>query len=216
MAELTEQELWVIKVYFGARGFGPHRILDIRLYLQRLSFHYGEQVISSLIEKKVLSKSPDGVSVKFTEYGIGLYEATVRAQEKWEAEPIAKVSVSDQGEVLIRAGDTYLANQLLREIFGSAQKEVAVIDPYVDAPLLDLLAPLGEKKVGIRIVTADNILGASATAKNAMLAYKAFRTSYSTAEMRTHTGARTPRAPAPRRRDCPRTPGCCRSGRPGR
>jgi len=188
MAELTEQELWVIKVYFGARGFGAHRILDIRLYLQRLSFRYGAHVINSLVEKKVLSKSPDGVSVKFTDYGLGLYGATVRAQEKWETEPIAKISVSDQDEVLIRAGDTYLANHLLREIFAGARKEVAVIDPYVDAPLLDLLAPLGEKKLGIRIVTSDNILGASATAKNAMLAYKAFRTSYSTAEMRTHTG----------------------------
>src|SRR5262249_17237922 len=62
MAELTERELLVIRVYFETCGFSAHRILDIRLYLQRLSFHYAEQVIDSLIEKNVLSKSPDGLS----------------------------------------------------------------------------------------------------------------------------------------------------------
>jgi len=188
MAELTKQELWVIQVYFETHGFRAHRILDIRLYLQRLSFRYAEQVIDSLIEKNVLSKSPDGISVKFTDYGVGLYRATVRAQDQWEAEPIAKVSVSNQDEVLIRAGDMYLANHLLREIFVGVGKEVAVIDPYVDAPLFDLLAPLAEKQLGIRIVTSNNILGTGATQKNALLAYKAFRASYPTAEMKTHIG----------------------------
>jgi len=188
MAELSEKELWVIQVYFETRGFGAHRILDIRLYLHRLSFSYAEQVIGSLIEKNVLSKSPDGVSVKFTDYGLGLYRATVQAQKQWEAEPIAKVSVSNQDEVLIRAGDMYLANHLLREIFVSVGKEVAVIDPYVDAPLFDLLASLAEKQLGIRIVTSNDILGTGARQKNAMLAYKAFRASYPTAEMKTHTG----------------------------
>ena len=188
MAELTEKELWVIQVYFGSRGFGRHRILDICRELSRLSFHYSEEIIESLIRKNVLSKSPDGMQVKFTDYGLGLFRATERSQDQWEAEPIAKVSVSNQDEVLIRAGDLYLANHLLREIFAGVRKEVAVIDPYVDAPLFDLLAPLAEKNLGIRIVTSDNILGASATAKNAMLAYKSFRTSYPTAGMKTHTG----------------------------
>jgi hypothetical protein len=186
MAELTEQELWVIQVYFETHGFSAHRIVDIRLYLQRLSFRYAKQVIDSLIEKNVLSKSPNGISVKFTDYGVGLYRATVRAQTQWEAEPIAKVSVSNQDEVLIRAGDMYLANHLLREIFVGVGKEVAVIDPNVDAPLFDLLAPLAEKQLGIRIVTSNNILGTGATQKNALLAYKAFRASYPTAEMKTH------------------------------
>jgi hypothetical protein len=169
-------------------GVGLYRIVNVLHGLQQLGFGEGRQIINSLIEKKVFEKSPDGTGIKFTDYGLGLFRATAGAQAKWESEPIAKVSPSNQDEVLIRAGDAYLANHLLREIFGGIRKEVAVIDPYVDVPLFDLLAPLGEQNLGIRIVTSDNILGVDATAKNAMLAYKTFRTSYPTAEMRTHAG----------------------------
>lgn len=188
MAELTKDELWVIRVYFGSRGFGHHRILDIRRYLQQLGFHHGEQVIESLLATKVLDRSPDGESVKFTDYGVGLYRATIGAQEKWESEPYAKVAVSNQDEVLIRAGETYLANHLLREIFADVRKEVAVIDAYVDTPLFDYLMPLGDQKRGIKIITSDKILALTSAAKSAMLAYKAFRTQYPTAEMRTIAG----------------------------
>ena len=55
-------------------------------------------------------------------------------------------------------------------------------------PTVDYLAPLGDKRLSIRIITLDNILGTGANAKNAMLAYKSFRTQYPSAEMKTVTG----------------------------
>src|SRR5262249_48246553 len=110
--------------------------------LQQLGFGEGRQVINSLIEKNVFQKSPHGTGIKFTAYGLGLFRAATGAQEKWESDTIAKISVAAHDEVMIRAGDTYLANHLLREIFSAVHKEVAVIDTYVDATFFDYLLPL--------------------------------------------------------------------------
>lgn len=137
-----------------------------------------------MIKKRVLSVSPDGVSVKFTDYGIELYRAAVNAQEEWDSQPIIKVETLDHDQLLIRAGETFRANRILREILAKVREEVAVIDPYVGAPLFDLLMPLGGR-VLIRVLRSNRVTGADAWAKGAILAYNAFKAQYESTEMRT-------------------------------
>ena len=75
MGELSKDEIWFIQVYFERRGFyGAHNISDIDLHMMRIySFHRSQDIISSLLKKRVLGISPDKTEVKFTDYGLELF-----------------------------------------------------------------------------------------------------------------------------------------------
>ena len=94
MAELTRDEFWLINVYFQqyAGINGAHRVHDIIRAMQNLSCGNARQLLDSLIEKQVLSRSPDGNQVKFTDYGLELYCAMDAEQNEWENAPVIKIS----------------------------------------------------------------------------------------------------------------------------
>jgi hypothetical protein len=170
MAELTEEEFWLITVYFkNHRGFaGSHRIPDITLYMMRLSCYDAEQIINSLVTKKVLSVSPDKQMVKFTDYGVELYTSMVSAQTKWENQPIIRISNVDRDQLLIRAGETFLANRVLRDILGQVQSELCIIDAFLGADIFDLIEDINPR-IKARIITSTR------STKATLSAYKAFK-----------------------------------------
>src|SRR5215475_9201942 len=133
MAELTPNEIWFIKVCFkNRRGLsGSHRITDIQTDMQYILRGDSLPTLHTLIKKKVLNLSPDERQVKFTDYGIELYKAMEREQEDWEKQSIIKISNLDREEILIRAGETFRANRVLREILQKVRLELHVIDPYL-------------------------------------------------------------------------------------
>lgn len=180
MAQLTQDEFWMIQVYFEHRfGFtGSHDIFDIDREMMRLHFFEGRQVIMSLIEKNVLSISPDRNKVKFTDYGIELFHSMLRAQEEWHAQPIVRVSDLERDQILVRAGETFKGNRVLRGIFGRANRELCMIDPYVGTPLFDLLESFAPR-VSIRIITSERLKPA------VIRTYSAFRGQFAQTEMRT-------------------------------
>lgn len=178
MAELSKQEFWVIEVYFEDRGFyGSHRIIDIKLYLSRLSFGNADNIIQSLIEKKVLSPSPDGNMVKFTDYGLELYSSMVKTQHEWEKADVIKVSNIEHDQILIHSGEIFKGNRIIREIFSQAKSELCILDPYVGPVLFDLLED-SHNQGRVRIVTSDK------TSKGALKTYEAYRAQYALTEMR--------------------------------
>lgn len=112
--ELSEEEYWVLLVYFESHGFlEPHDILDIQYRLVQLSFHETDAVLRSLIKKNVLSLSPNNKQVRITDYGAELYRATKRAQVEWKAQRIIRVPALDRDVVVIRAGERFKANRVL-------------------------------------------------------------------------------------------------------
>lgn len=58
----------------------------------------------------------------------------------------------DEQEVFIAKGEVYTAYRTISNIMSQAQKEILVIDPYVDEDLLDMFASL-DPSVKIRVLT---------------------------------------------------------------
>jgi hypothetical protein len=172
MSELTKDEFWFINVYFGNFGFqGAHRVVDVIRTVQSLGFGSARQVFESLIKKQVLSLSPDGNQVKFTDYGLELHQALDTEQKAWEEAPIIKISNVEKDQILIHAGEAFKANRVLREILSQPRKELCVLDPYVGSGLFDLIEDVNPKIVG-RVITSDKVPSSATTA------YQAFRGSY--------------------------------------
>ena len=58
----------------------------------------------------------------------------------------------DEHEVFIAKGEVYTAYRTISNFMSQAQKEILVIDPYVDEDLLDMFAGL-DPSVKIRVLT---------------------------------------------------------------
>jgi len=178
MTELSPDEYWFIGVYFRARGFsGSHNINDINHFMNLHGDGSTGTRIVSLVKKNVLSLSPDCLKVKFTDYGLELYESMVNAQKSWDKQDIIKVSSLERVQIQIRAGEGFKANRVLREILSLAKQEVSIIDPYIGPPLFDLLEDTASKKQ-VRIITSEK------SKEDAFLAYDAFRKQYPKTEVR--------------------------------
>ena len=165
---LTHDEFWLINVYFGSHGFGhAHDLFDINVYMMRLACHNAETLVFSLIKKNILNLSPNGRQVKFTDYGLEVYRAMKHAQADWEKKPIIRVTNLEHDEILIRAGEAFRADRIVRELFSSASHELCIIDPYVGSQLFDLLQDSGNT-AKVRIITSSKV---SVTTKTSYLAY---------------------------------------------
>lgn len=143
----------------------------------RLSAPTPEPIIDALVKKRVLERSPDRHKVKFTDYGIELFRATQRAQKEWEAEPVARISTAERDQILVKAGETFRANRVLRDIFRRPQRELLIIDPYVGSMVFDLLED-ANSSLSVRVITSPKIKQA------AIDAYRAYRAQYPSIEMR--------------------------------
>ena len=133
MGELTTDEYALIKAYFPRYGFnGGHDLSDIRIHFARSQSSVPvDRVLQALIAKRVLDASPDGRSVKFTDYGFELVGAMTNAQDEWDKQKIIRISNLERGQIPIRAGETFKANRVLREIFAQVRDQVAIVDLYV-------------------------------------------------------------------------------------
>jgi hypothetical protein len=182
VAELTSREVWFIDVYFKHHhGFGgSHNINEMKHFMLPLLCGPADAIIKSLIAKKVLSVSPDGNKVKFTDHGLGLYRSLQSAQQEWEKQPVIRVNNLTKEQILVTAGETFTANRILREIISQAHSRLRIIDPYIGAEILDLVQDIGLSPE-LRVITSSR---ASATAISAC---KAFQTQYKDAEFRVAT-----------------------------
>src|SRR5262245_52896149 len=122
--------------------------------------------LHTLIKKKVLN-------LKFTDYGIELYKAMEREQEDWEKQSIIKISNLDREEILIRAGETFRANRVLREILQKVRLELHVIDPYLGPDIFDLIEDINPR-------LKARLLSSVRAPKTLTPAFKKFRNQYPT------------------------------------
>ncbi len=182
ITDLTHDEYWLIRVYFAQRGFGlSHYLIDIEIAMLHYRCDNVSELIRSLISKNVLNLSPDGRRVKFTDYGVELYQSMKHAQAEWDNQPLIRVSRIEKDEILIRAGEAFRANRIVRELLSSATHDLCIIDPYVGSSLFDLLEDSGHT-ASVRISTSTRL---SQTAKDA---YMAYRVNSPQVEMRTISG----------------------------
>lgn len=179
MAELTDREFWFITVYFkNHHGFrGSHDIISICNFMSSLLCYDSERLINSLSTKNIFSLSPDKRKIKFTDYGIEIFNSMANAQKDWESPDIIKISNLDRGQILIRAGETFIANRVFREIISKVRRELCIIDPYIGATLFDIIEDKAAS-ISIKIITSKK------AHKNVSITYKAYKNQYSNTEMR--------------------------------
>jgi hypothetical protein len=182
MSELTERELWMIEVYFRDYGLtGSHDLLDLQRFLMRLGVADGRGLAMSLVQKNILSLSPDQRKVKFTDYGLEVYRGMKAAQDAWDRQPIVAVSSLTRDQIQVRAGEHFRANRILREILRLARSNLEIIDAYVGPELFDLIEDSGADRQ-VRVLTSDQATGATT------VAYRAYRSQYQTCDMRISVG----------------------------
>ena len=63
-------------------------------------------------------------------------------------------NVSDECQIILRAGERLKANLVLRQIFQSAQSSIDVCDPYIEVRFFALLNDK-QPQVSVRILSAD-------------------------------------------------------------
>lgn len=179
MSELSKKEFWLISVYFyHARGFGgSHSKHDIWHYMSGLCCYDADDIVESLVQKNVLSQSPDGYKVKFTDYGIELFNAMKKEQDSWDSKNIINISNIKKDEILIRAGERFKANRIIRELINSAKRELYIMDPYIGSDLLDQIEDTNTK-INIRILTSDQ------TKKTVRQAYFSYSHQYKNVEIK--------------------------------
>lgn len=101
MSTLTEMEFWLIRAYFSQHGLGA--AIDLRSALSdielELQFYQAEEVIGSLIEKGILSLSPDHTKIRFTQEGTRSFRAALNRQRAWEAAPAVPVAATAKEEM---------------------------------------------------------------------------------------------------------------------
>jgi hypothetical protein len=179
MSELSVKEFNFIHAYFRNRDhFGSHRISLIRSSIRGTYFSNDvESIIGSLVGKNIFSLSPDGNSIKFTDYGIELWHSMTKDQEEWDKQYFIKVSNIERDQIFIRSGETFKANRIMREIFKTAKKEICILDAYIGSKLFDLLED-SNQKAKTRIVTSDKLT------KPDLIVYRDYKKQYPHVEMK--------------------------------
>ncbi|MDP8217294.1 MAG: hypothetical protein P9M03_01050 [Candidatus Theseobacter exili] len=127
-----------------------------------------KQMVSSLISKNILSQSPDGNKVKFTEYGVESYLSMKNAQKEWENQPIIRTATIDQKQIIINADEKYKADRILRDIVQEARTELCIIDAYLGCNIFDLIVDL-TPCIKARLISSNK------TSKTVFTTYKAIR-----------------------------------------
>jgi len=108
-------------------------------------------MISRLAEKSILAISPSGAEFKITDIGLMFWNHTRRDVDAWRKPGIVKVTGVSKDQVLIPSGQMFTAQRILREVYGSAQSSLDIIDPYIGPELFDRIQDSGVS-VTLRIV----------------------------------------------------------------
>lgn len=179
MSDLSIGEFWFLRIYEKCFAFSRDtKITDVEIAMIGLEFYDTKSIMNSLIEKKVLKLSERGQELGITKNGLEVYRAAKRIQEKWECHSISSISYIDSDELLIRSGERFKANRIIRQIFGKAKREIWILDPYIGTRLFDLLED-SSHKAQVQVLTSDR------TPKSLISSYMDFKERYGWVEMRT-------------------------------
>jgi hypothetical protein len=178
MSDLSINEFWFLRIYEKRLGFLRERIIThVEIVMMELGLYDSKSIMNSLIEKKILRLSERGQELEITKNGLEVYKTAKNIQEKWECHPISNISYTDSSQFLIKSGETFKANRIIREIFAKAEREIWILDPYIGPKLFDLLED-SNHKAEVRVVTSDR------TPKGLFSSYLDYKKQYGLIEMR--------------------------------
>lgn len=177
--ELDDDEIWLLRSQLKTHGLTqPHRVSELSLRIARSALGPDpEPIVDRLVEKQVLSRSPDGLQVRITDYGLEVYGSLENSQKHWESQPLIRISTAERSETLIRAGEPFLANRLLRDVLRSPASDLRIVDPFLGSLVFDILEDVNPG-VPTKLLTSTSVKPA------VLAAYRAFRSQYTSTELR--------------------------------
>ena len=155
MVELTPDEYRVLRFgfYQYANPFRPFERINIEHKLQRVC-RDTYLILQDLVQKNVISESPDKTFVRLTDYGDQLFLYFSNQQEEWYKQEICKVDDAKQDEILIKKGETFRGYWIIRKICLGAKKNIIIQDNYVGPDLFKLLTEISQA-IEINVLTSD-------------------------------------------------------------
>jgi hypothetical protein len=140
-----------------------------------------KEIASNLIQKEILSLSPDGEKIRLTDFGCETFEDFRKRQEEWETKDIVSIN-EGKNEISISKGEKFKGIKSIKDIFSLAEKEIAIEDPFVGSDMFSLLYELHRDDLKIKILTIEK--SDNKELKAGVVAYKAFKAEIEDIEMK--------------------------------
>ena len=109
-------------------------------------------LIRDLEAAQVLDASPDNLFFKITDLGVDLLRVSLHKDMEWRKPGIARVAVFSRDETIIPAGNQFVAQRWIKEIFSKAGKSLDIVETYIGSDLFDRIHD-ADIKADIRILT---------------------------------------------------------------
>lgn len=135
--------------------------------------------LEDLIQKDVLSESPDGHQVRLTDLGYELMVRHMRSKKEWSRQKIIRANFSKKNEVMISKGEYFKGYEVIRKILLTAEESLQIQDPYIGPDIFSILHELRLKKIKIMVGSKPYKERASA-----IVAYNRLKREVDTMEMR--------------------------------
>lgn len=133
-----------------------------------------------LLEPKLMSRSPDGLWCKLTDYGRALYEETEAQQREWEGTPIIPLDDAEKDQIVIRPGEVFRGKYFVMDVLKRARAEIRLHDNFCTHELLAWLHSVSASVV-IHILTSPRGVKQDPAFESM---YRAFQQERNTSEVR--------------------------------
>lgn len=140
-----------------------------------------EQILENLIEKEILSVSPDHTLIRLTDLGIESYKDFTQSQNEWLTKDIISIN-EGKSEINIKKGEKFKGIKSLRDILALAESEIIIEDPYIGANVFDILYEIHRDSVKVQILTSNN--KSNIALNSAIVSYLAYKSEVGNIEMK--------------------------------
>lgn len=112
-----------------------------------------EKLYIPLVRENVLSISPDGLFVKWTDYGLALYQETEALQQAWTETPVITLDDANKDQIVIRQGEAFRGKYFVLQILKRAKGQVCIQDNFCSHEILAWLYSV-PAAIEVRVLTS--------------------------------------------------------------
>jgi len=115
---------------------------------QEMPFLYAK-----LVKENILSTSPLGDSLKWTDYGLALYQETVAMQQAWTETPVITLDDANKDQIVIRSGEPFRGKYFVLQVLKRARGQICIQDNFCSHEILAWLYSI-PPAVEVRVLTS--------------------------------------------------------------
>ncbi len=126
--------------------------------LVRHAMSFGEvqhrpDLYAALEKANILSISPAGDSLKWTDYGLALYQETEALQQAWTETPVITLDDANKDQIVIRSGEPFRGKYFVLQVLKRATRQVSIQDNFCSHEILAWLYSV-PSAVEVRVLTS--------------------------------------------------------------